>query len=77
VETGEKPILLLGDVMSALDDRRCSRLLTLIRESTQTIISTNRSYFTPDYIKGVPLIDLANPTRGGRDEFVILEGEDA
>lgn len=75
VETGEEPILLLDDVMSELDDGRRPRLLAVIREGTQAIItSTNRSYFSPGYIKDALLIDLASK-KGA--EFVTLEGEDA
>ncbi|MDI6892387.1 MAG: AAA family ATPase [Actinomycetota bacterium] len=58
-----------------MDDGRRPRLLAVIREGTQAIItSTNRSYFSPGYIKDALLIDLASK-KGA--EFVTLEGEDA
>jgi DNA replication and repair protein RecF len=45
-ETGEKPVLLLDDVMSELDDERRTLLLGVIKHTYQTIItSTNLNPF--------------------------------
>lgn len=38
-ETGEYPILLLDDVMSELDEKRCSHLLDLVGNKVQTFIT--------------------------------------
>jgi DNA replication and repair protein RecF len=39
-QLGERPLLLLDDVLSELDEKRRERLFSLLEESTQTILTT-------------------------------------
>ena len=41
-ETGQYPVLLLDDVMSELDDRRCQQLLDFVSDKAQTIITNTQ-----------------------------------
>ena len=54
----QKPLLLLDDVMSELDeDRRCS-ILRFIQDDIQTVITTtNLNYFTPELLETAKVIN--------------------
>ena len=56
---GIKPILLLDDVMSELDENRRNSLTHLVGEVAQTIITTaNIGYFTPQLLKKAKVINI-------------------
>lgn len=56
---GVKPILLLDDVMSELDENRRDSLTHLVGEVAQTIITTaNIGYFTPELLKKAKVINI-------------------
>lgn len=49
---GERPLLLLDDVMSELDEGRRAQVMNFIGENIQTVITTtNLGYFTPETTK--------------------------
>jgi DNA replication and repair protein RecF len=49
--SGARPLLLLDDVMSELDESRRTALAGVVGEMTQTIITTtNLGYFTPEFV---------------------------
>ena len=47
-ETGERPLLLLDDVMSELDPRRRCDLGTIVRSQEQAILTTTDLTYCPD-----------------------------
>ena len=54
---GEKPLLLLDDVMSELDENRRKAMLSFISQGIQTVITTtNTSYFSADLLKQAQVI---------------------
>lgn len=56
---GQKPLLLLDDVMSELDEVRRQELTKYVLESTQSFITTtNIDYFTADILSEAHLIEL-------------------
>ncbi|MGN0047191.1 MAG: DNA replication/repair protein RecF [Eggerthellaceae bacterium] len=60
-KTGHKPILLLDDVMSELDEVRRSALMAYISSDTQTFITTtNLNYFTKDELAEAQVFALEN-----------------
>ncbi|MBQ9020674.1 MAG: DNA replication and repair protein RecF, partial [Eggerthellaceae bacterium] len=55
----QRPVLLLDDVMSELDEKRRLQFMELIGEDIQTFITTtNLSYFSDDIIKGARIYNL-------------------
>jgi len=57
--SGSRPLLLLDDVMSELDESRRATLATLVGEATQTFVTTtNLGYFTPELIERATVIEL-------------------
>ena len=57
--SGKTPLLLLDDVMSELDARRRKDFVNLIREASQTVITTtNLGYFDEDFLKGATVVEL-------------------
>ncbi len=57
---GQKPVLLLDDVMSELDERRRRRFMEFISEGMQTFITTtNLSYFSFEMTDRARVVDLA------------------
>lgn len=57
--TGERPLLLLDDVMSELDARRRAALTRLIESGLQTVVTTaNLDYFPKDLISAAEVIDF-------------------
>lgn len=62
-KTGHKPILLLDDVMSELDEVRRSALMAYISSDTQTFITTtNLNYFTKDELAEAQVFALEEMT---------------
>ena len=60
--TGQKPILLLDDVMSELDKDRRETLLNFIKNDIQTFITTTHlEYFSENVLKHAHIIDLNSP----------------
>jgi DNA replication and repair protein RecF len=58
--TPRKPLLLLDDVMSELDEGRRSALVALVRRGGQTVITTtDLRYFLPAELEGVMVVELA------------------
>ena len=56
---GTKPILLLDDVMSELDEQRRNKLTEFIFDSTQTFITTtNISYFNDQTLQNASIVKL-------------------
>ncbi|MDZ4168400.1 MAG: DNA replication/repair protein RecF [Coriobacteriia bacterium] len=56
---GAKPILLLDDVMSELDEGRRHALASLVGEAAQTVISTtNLGYFSEELIARAKVVEL-------------------
>ena len=57
--TGERPLLLLDDVMSELDAQRRVALTRLIESGLQTVVTTtNLGYFPPDLISSAEVIEF-------------------
>jgi DNA replication and repair protein RecF len=57
--TARKPILLLDDVMSELDESRRSALVALVRRGGQTVITaTDMRYFSPEELEGATVLEL-------------------
>jgi DNA replication and repair protein RecF len=57
--TGRRPVLLLDDVMSELDESRRTALAGLVETDTQTFITTtNIGYFDPATLMGAEVIEL-------------------
>lgn len=55
----QKPILLLDDVMSELDEQRRTSLVSFLMEDTQTFITTtNLQYFNDDLLQRAQIIQL-------------------
>ncbi|WP_028263597.1 DNA replication/repair protein RecF [Atopobium fossor] len=55
---GEKPLLLLDDVMSELDENRREAMLSFISQGIQTVITTtNASYFSADLLEQAKVIN--------------------
>ncbi len=53
----QKPLLLLDDVMSELDEKRRAEILNFIQEDMQTVITTtNLEYFTRDMLENSKVI---------------------
>ncbi len=60
-KTGEKPVLLLDDVLAELDDLRQNYLLKTIDENTQTIItSVDTLLFDKKFLKDVKIYKVEN-----------------
>ena len=58
-EKGERPILLLDDVMSELDGERRGAFLRLIGDDIQTVITTtNLGYFTDDLLDRAKVVGM-------------------
>lgn len=63
----QEPVLLLDDVMSELDSSRRGALLSLIKGSVQTFItSTNRDYFSEEFLQTARVITLEGDCNGLR-----------
>ena len=61
--TGQKPVLLLDDVMSELDEHRRHALVEFISGDMQTFITTaNLDYFDASLLEGARVVRL-----GGRE----------
>lgn len=61
---GQKPVLLLDDVMSELDERRRRALVSFILQDIQTFITTaNLDYFAPDLLAQAQVVRLAHEKR--------------
>ncbi len=55
----QKPILLLDDVLSELDENRRSALLDFVQNNNQTFITTaHTSYFSKSFLTTAQLVDL-------------------
>jgi DNA replication and repair protein RecF len=55
-QTGEMPLLLLDDVLSELDRRRCHLLLGAVAQAEQVLITTtDLNYFEPGFLAGAQL----------------------
>jgi len=64
---GTRPLLLLDDVMSELDERRRAALTEYVGTVAQTVITTaNIDYFRPELLERATLIDVTT-LDGGRD----------
>ncbi|MBM6774462.1 DNA replication/repair protein RecF [Olsenella profusa] len=60
---GSRPVLLLDDVMSELDERRRDAVMSFVRGGIQTVVTTtNLGYFSPE------LIDAAEVVRFGEKD---------
>lgn len=56
----QRPVLLLDDVMSELDEHRRGALIEYLAGKVQTVITTtNLQYFDPDFIESAYIVDLA------------------
>jgi DNA replication and repair protein RecF len=56
---GRRPVLLLDDVMSELDEARRDALLGVVREDIQTIVTTtNLGYFSPRVAKSATVLEV-------------------
>lgn len=56
---GERPLLLLDDVMSELDEARRTSVVTFAQRGIQTVITTtNLGYFTPELIESSRVVSL-------------------
>ncbi len=54
----QKPLLLLDDVMSELDEERRFAILKFIHDDIQTVITTtNLNYFTPELLESAKVIE--------------------
>ena len=67
--TGARPLLLLDDVMSELDERRRMALTEYVGATVQTVITTaNIDYFHPELLKRAALIDVTKLERDNGTE---------
>lgn len=67
--TGDRGTLFLDDVMSELDDARRRRLMRLLADAGQAILTTtNRHYFTDEELGAATVIELPLPVTAGRWE---------
>lgn len=58
--SGQRPLLLLDDVMSELDSDRRRALSELVGQGTQTIVTTtNLGYFEPDVLSAAKVVSLS------------------
>lgn len=65
---GVKPVLLLDDVMSELDENHRDALTEFINKETQTFITTtNLEYFSPQFIDRATIVRV--PIKGTRHEY--------
>lgn len=56
---GSRPILLLDDVMSELDERRRAAVVRFVDEGIQTLITTtNLGYFSPELLDGAKVVSF-------------------
>lgn len=63
---GEKPVILLDDVMSELDAARRRALVAFISGDIQTFITTtNLAYFDDDLLGGARIVELEKPRKTG------------
>lgn len=54
---GSRPILLLDDVMSELDERRRAAAVEFVRGGIQTVVTTtNLGYFSPELLDGAEVV---------------------
>jgi recombinational DNA repair ATPase RecF len=61
-----KPLLLLDDVMSELDEERRRALVAFVRRGGQVLITTtDLRYFTPAALESATVIDLGDVGEGG------------
>jgi DNA replication and repair protein RecF len=61
-----KPLLLLDDVMSELDEERRRALVAFVRRGGQVLITTtDLRYFTPAELESATVIDLGDVGEGG------------
>ncbi|MCP4427460.1 MAG: DNA replication/repair protein RecF [Chloroflexi bacterium] len=59
--TGEKPILLLDEVVAELDERRRALLLNAVQQSTQALLTaTDPGMFTPEFLQQATGITVEN-----------------
>jgi DNA replication and repair protein RecF len=59
--TGERPILLLDEVVAELDEQRRSALLSSITETTQAILTaTDPGMFTDSFLKQATRMEVEN-----------------
>jgi len=64
--TGTRPLLLLDDVMSELDERRRAALTDYVGTVAQTVITTaNVDYFRPELLERATLIDVTKISETG------------
>lgn len=57
--SGSRPVLLLDDVMSELDEKRRHALAALVGESAQTVMTTtNLDYFEKGMLKAAKVVEL-------------------
>ena len=62
---GQKPVMLLDDVMSELDSSRRRALVDFMSSGVQTIVtSTNLSYFDPDMLARAQIVELPRAGAG-------------
>lgn len=58
---GERPLLLLDDVMSELDERRRAAVVEFVQEDIQTVVTTtNLGYFSPDLLAASKVVGFGN-----------------
>ena len=56
---GSRPILLLDDVMSELDERRREAVVNFVDEGIQTLITTtNLGYFSPELLDAAEVVSF-------------------
>jgi len=66
---GTRPLLLLDDVMSELDERRRTALTEYVGTAAQTVITTaNVDYFRPDLLERATLVDVTELAEGVQDD---------
>lgn len=66
---GERPVLLLDDVMSELDESRRDALADFSQASAQTFVTTtNLGYFAPDALTAADVVELPIPGTRERGE---------
>ena len=64
--TGTRPLLLLDDVMSELDEQRRAALTEYVGTVAQTVITTaNIDYFRPELLERATLIDVTEYSEAG------------
>jgi DNA replication and repair protein RecF len=68
--TPRKPLLLLDDVMSELDEGRRSALVALVRRGGQTVITTtDLRYFSPEELREAAVVELeAGDEQPGKEQ---------